>query len=383
MTVLAEAAAPAVQLSAQDEAGRFLLSVLVKRTYTLTPDGRCLPRDEQLPLVGEPEADPDCPELLGRDTDLYPLKPATDVVVKGHAYGQGRRQFEAAVAVNGRGKRILVLGDRRCDMTGGQVRFSQPGPVERVPLRYTHAYGGRDAAAEAKHGNPLAEMLARTVNPKECDLSQASPFLYPRNPCGKGYLVEATPAADGLELPNLEDPRDRLTPERLAAGDPLDWPRMPLPQATDWVGYEWFPRIAYLRLAPPYRLADGPPAEVARGHCPADLLDDRLMTAADAFRLTCGASLGLQLPHLRGGETVVLENMHPTQPRLAARLPAERPRIWTDGRKGKLNETQPVIHTLVIEPDEGRLSVVWRGAAPALRPYLPQELEKMPFRVAW
>jgi hypothetical protein len=36
-----------------------------------------------------------------------------------------------------------------------------------------------------------------------------------------------------------------------------------------------------------------------------------------------------------------------------------------------------------IEPDEGRMSIVWRGAAPALRQYMPDELAKMPFRVEW
>ena len=41
------------------------------------------------------------------------------------------------------------------------------------------------------------------------------------------------------------------------------------------------------------------------------------------------------------------------------------------------------IHTVLIEPDEARLSVLWRGCAPALRPYMPKELETMPFRVEW
>ena len=37
---------------------------------------------------------------------------------------------------------------------------------------------------------------------------------------------------------------------------------------------------------------------------------------------------------------------------------------------GKLNETRPVIHTVLSEPDESRLSLVWRGSAVALRPYI-------------
>ena len=44
---------------------------------------------------------------------------------------------------------------------------------------------------------------------------------------------------------------------------------------------------------------------------------------------------------------------------------------------------QPVIDTLLIEPDEMRLSIVWRGTAPALRPYSREELASMPLRVVW
>jgi hypothetical protein len=101
------------------------------------------------------------------------------------------------------------------------------------------------------------------------------------------------------------------------------------------------------------------------------------------FRAANGASLGLQLPYLKGGEDIELINLHAEAPRLSFPLPRQRPNIWTDGRDGKLNQTEPVIHTLLIEPDEQRLSVVWRGSAPALRAYLPDELERMPFRVTW
>jgi hypothetical protein len=79
----------------------------------------------------------------------------------------------------------------------------------------------------------------------------------------------------------------------------------------------------------------------------------------------------------------VLTHLHPKKSSFAVRLPEERPKTWTDGRNGKLNETQPVIHTALIEPDESRLGVVWRGSAPALRPYLPSEFETMPLRVEW
>ncbi|MCK7512039.1 MAG: DUF2169 domain-containing protein [Desulfobacterales bacterium] len=136
----------------------------------------------------ELEDHPDIKCLLVQDSDIYPFKPATDVVIKGHAYGSGRTIFEAAVRVHGSEKRILVIGDRRCALNsrGGLGLFRPGRRVDKVPLAYTHAYGGRDKVAEKKYGNPFLE-LHPGVDKRHCDMDMASPFLYPRNPCGRGY----------------------------------------------------------------------------------------------------------------------------------------------------------------------------------------------------
>jgi hypothetical protein len=126
-----------------------------------------------------------------------------------------------------------------------------------------------------------------------------------------------------------------------------------------------------------------PIAEVQRGFAPAHLLTVKPIEQKIDWRMANDGSLGLQPPYLRGDEAVELTNLHPQLPGLRFTLAGERPKIWTDGRQGKLNATQPVLHSVVIEPDEGRVRVVWRGSAPALRPYLPYELQKMPFRVEW
>ena len=97
-------------------------------------------------------------------------------------------------------------------------------------------------------------------------------------------------------------------------------------------------------------------------------------------RAANGASLGLQVPYLRGDEDVQLLNLCAGVETLRFKLPGEVPRIWTDGRDGKMNETKPVLHTVIIEPDELRVSLVWRGNAPARRIYLKDELDAMPAR---
>ena len=111
--------------------------------------------------------------------------------------------------------------------------------------------------------------------------------------------------------------------------------------------------------------------------------DGELIEEKVDLRCANGASLGLQTPYLKGNEVCELINIHPKHARFRFQLPNERPSIWTDGRNGKLNLTNPVIHTVIIEPNLSRLSIVWRGASPALRPYLPEELKSMPYRVDW
>ena len=123
--------------------------------------------------------------------------------------------------------------------------------------------------------------------------------------------------------------------------------------------------------------------EVDRGHLTQEALDPFARSAEKAFRLTSGAAPALQLPWLRGGEPVELQHLSPQAPALNLRLP-KAPKLKADGRNGKLVTAGPaVLHTLELEPDEGLLTVTWRGAARALRAYLPKELADMPFEVRW
>jgi hypothetical protein len=372
------------QVSAYDPENRFIVSVLAKRTYHIEPNGRCVPAEEQMPLVNDVRNDPQCPGLLAHDCDLFAFKLATDVILRGHAYSRPPcPRFEASLKIGKVTRSILVQGERKCQRSaGGCLTFSEPKPIERVPLRYDKAYGGRDVAMEAKYGNPYLELGPYV--PANWDLGRASPYLYPRNPCGVGYLIEPTPeAVEQVTLPNLEDPADPLTPERLVVGQAGQWPCMPTPQAFDWINYGWFPRLAYVGVVPRFDSPRQPVPEVARGLAPADILQAAPQFQKFDFRFANGASPGLQLPYLRGDESCLLINLHPREPRFGFQLPGDVPRISTDGRNGKLNKTTPVLHTLLMEPDESRLTVVWRGSSPALRLYTPLELEAMPFRVEW
>ncbi|MDC0673001.1 DUF2169 family type VI secretion system accessory protein [Nannocystis radixulma] len=363
--------------------GEPMLAVLAKRTYEVDAHGRCSPADEQAPLFAAPLDDPESPFLLAADTDLHPYKARTDVVLLGHAYGHKRvRRLDVVVRVAGHEHRIAVVGERTCSIgQGGKIRFSDPRPLDKVPLSFALAYGGRDRGAEARHGNPLKGPEWRQAL-GGVDPDAASPFLYPRNPAGRGYLVEVD-GEDEFDLPQLEDPTDLLTPERLVCDWLENWHRMPLPHAGGWVQYNWYPRVGFTGLVPIVEQFDEPPLEVERGLVPELLADGTGRTTFEfRYELACGAPLGLQLPHLRGGEPVELHAVHPRRPRWAFTVPPA-PRLATDGREGRLNPTEPVLHTMVLEPDSDRLTVVWRGCAAAKRPYAPRELETMPLRVDW
>lgn len=374
-----------VQVSGKLPGGEPMLAVIARRTYTADRLGRLAVAAEQTPLVGEPEMDPELPSLLLADSDLCPYKPRTDVVVHGHAWGLGRKRLDALVRVAGHEHRIAVFGERQASLAGKHIVISEPEPFEKVPLSYTLAYGGRDRKAEAKYFTSLAEDpdLARSM--QGIDLDAASPYIYPRNPVGRGYLIEKTTAAvHALQLPQLEDPADLLTPQRIVAGTPEQWHRMPLPRGTGWVDYSWYPRIAFFGVVPVVDFFDEPPLEVERGLAPDYLADGTGQVPYErvAFDVANGASLGLQVPHLRGGEPVELHGLHRQRPRWTFTVPPA-PRLHTDGRNGKLNPTDPVLHSLIVAPDQETVTLVWRGCAPALRTYAPKELESMPLRVQW
>ena len=282
-------------------------------------------------------------------------------------------------------KAILGLGRRKVTLSStGKIIFSEPEPFGGIPLSYRVAYGGRDTVAEAKLGNFVQDALGKAVDPEEIDLSEASPFLYPRNPAGRGYLMQANrPAVEALKLPYLEDPLDPLTPDRLVVGRPALWPLMPVPAGTDWLSWGWFPRSAYAGAVRPAERPTAPIMEERRGWALPDLLGPFKPDLKRIARCVQGAALGLSVPLLRGGEGILLEHLHPRLEKFTVRLPGERPVLMTDGRKGKTNSTEPVIHTVVLYPDENTLTIVWRGCARALREYFVEELPKMPLLARW
>lgn len=372
----------AIQLSGRDLKGQSTLSVVARRTYTLNESGRCTLAEVQAPLSEDCSFYPDNPRLFCNDVDLLTNKTLTDIVIKGHACNSGKSsRFLAGFQIGKFTNNILVVGNRKPYLQNGRIKFGEPDLVDKVPLRYDFAYGGKDSIGEQKIGLPPSEMIKSL--PSDIDVLEGNLYRYMRNPLGKGYLVELNNQSLELtELPNLEDPADLLTPENLVVGKLENWVHMPLPRCTDWVHPAWFPRVAYFGF---YRMEDYIKTlrlkEIEKG-----FLQMNVLTAKQGqLNLLCnnGASLGFQLPYLRLGEMCKLTNVHPLKKEFEFQIPKESPEIFVDGRNGTLKKTMPVIQTVIIEPEKNLLSIVWRGTAPAVRPYFDQELQTMPFKVNW
>ncbi len=130
-------------------------------------------------------------------------------------------------------------------------------------------------------------------------------------------------------------------------------------------------------------------AEVRRGLMTKGVIRTNLEPGPAWPRIANAASLGLQLgpygPAHLSSLTFRLENLHPTRKALTFQLPRGAPEMWVDGRKGdgKLVQAPPVLHQVVIEPDDDRVSVVWRGSVPTLRRYTIEELVRMPLLMNW
>jgi hypothetical protein len=63
--------------------------------------------------------------------------------------------------------------------------------------------------------------------------------------------------------------------------------------------------------------------------------------------------------------------------------PATDPSVVRSAHQGGAllgDETSAVLHTIEIAPDELTVTLLWRGSAPALRPYIDQELAKIPLQ---
>jgi hypothetical protein len=315
-----------------DAEGVDTLYVAVKATFTI---GQGLPRvaEEQRPIVpgdqywGEPGK-----SSLKYAGEAHFLKPATDVVVVGAAHAPGGKPapyFGVSLSVGRLKKVVYVFGDRLWASGLLGMAPSSPVPTTSVPLRWERAYGGQE------------------------DLGGGKIACEPKNPIGCGFIGKRR-ARDlaGTPVPNLEHPARQLR----SAGDSV------LPAGVGYVAPSWQPRVAF---AGTY---DEGWQKSRAPYLPKDF-NPRFFQAAPADQIYPG--------FLKGGEPVELINFSPTGvQRFALPICEVEVEVNIDGAV-----TRPPlsIETLLLEPDQGRFSLLWRGAVPCDKRVL--KVQKAAFQV--
>lgn len=297
-----------------DSLGNKLWLVIVKATFDVQADGRCIlsAKNDPVRLMAEPEGELG-QSSLRYEADLGGVKPTTDVLVRGEAIVPAGRQatvMEVALRVGSIHKRLRVTGDRvwRNGVLG--PKRSDPFPFRRMPIVYERAYGGWDRSA-----------------PNEQDHR-----LYAQNPVGTGFAVRRE-GCDGMRLPNVEY-CDQLI---------ADWTDRPAPAGFNAVDCAWSPR----------RELAGTYDEQWRGRrfplWAADF-DARYRNAAPADQWPAS--------HLVGGERIEVTGMSEDStlvfeiPRLALAFRTQfgKERVEHDGQ----------LCTVLIEPNTARVSIAWQ-----------------------
>lgn len=365
------------------------LALVMKLTFSITSNGDCVPAPAQQPIIVNPvgyeAAKPPQVSPPSWDSDLMAFKAGTDVVVQGNAYSyrHAAQTVEAELLLPDVSRTVRVHGDRRLDWRSGQPVFTPAKAFETMPLRYDRAYGGCDQLYMAKITDLFTRELIKTR--PEMQVETATESHYPRNPAGRGFLVEMKrESAENMLLPNLEFPFDPVTPERLAVGSPGNWMSAPLPATFDWISPAWFPRIAYLGLAPEHVVPADGIREISLGWAVPSLM--RLKSILNGGwhpTFQHGASPGLVLRRLQPGTQMLLKNMFPSHPERKLQLSSRVPQVEISITESNKVAAASYLNAVVIQPDQDQVIEVWSARAKVTRPYAKNELDNMTWKIGW
>jgi hypothetical protein len=287
----------------------------VKCTFDIAENGATRIAKEQPPVLRQPEytGEPGRSSLR-YESDLQLTKKTTDVLVVGHAYapdGGAAAQTDVGFRVGPVRKVLRVTGDR----TWGVVGIDGPVPFRRMPLVYERAFGG---------GDPHSEQPER-----DWDW---------RNPVGTAFATSREHAT-GMRLPNIEYPDEPLA----------RWGDRPRPAGFGPVGAHWQTRAQFAGTYDDRWLQSRQPL------LPEDF-DDRFFQCAPPDQQAPG--------FLRGGEPCALYRLTP-----GGDLRFHLPKVFLgfdtrfyDGTRQL--HTDRKLHTVILEPDYPRVSLVWHSALP-------------------
>ena len=300
---------------ARDERGGEVWIVVVKGTFAIDAGERVSVAPEQMGVVRAPlYAGEAGSSSLRYESDLVLDKPGTDILVHGHVYaprGAPTQRVDAGIRCGPIAKRIVAFGDRTYRTGLLEPKLSESEPFTRLPLQYERAFGGID---------PLAPSAGRDEN----------------NPIGVGLAARPEHLV-GRRAPNFELPEAMIT----------SWKQRPRPACLGPIARDWMPRRAFAGTYDEAWRREQMPL------WPRDF-DRRFFHAAP---------LDQQAPtYVREGTRVELLNLSP-EGMLRFELPRTRP-VFTTWLGWRTVEHRPRLHTVIVEPDERRVILVWHTALP-------------------
>jgi len=305
-----------------EPSGRELLVVVIKGTFRIPDeqDGALRLHDEQLPLVmsdvffGEPGLS--APKY---EVDFAPRKQRCDVLLNASAYAPGgrpTRRVEVGVQIGSWSKAFAVLGDRVWEASAGGIGASPVQPFTVMPISYDRAFGGTDNQHE--------------------DPAHHAAFML--NPSGRGFHKQLRAEwVDGSPLPNTEE-----------LDNPVKWVEGNYrPMSFGVIGRHWEPRYRYAGTYDQKWLDNEFP------FLPADF-DEQYYQAAP---------LDQQLPVPLGEQRVRLVNLIADGERTFVMPHFEAP-LHVFPKKGEREDLTAFMDTIVLEPDQQRVTMTWRAARP-------------------
>jgi hypothetical protein len=307
-----------------EASGRELLVIVTKGTFVLPRAGEAVRlHEQQLPLVtadvfsGDPAT-----SAPVRESDFPPRKPACDVLLAGSAYAPAGRPTTSVgvqLQVGPMSKQFQVVGNGHWVTGLKGIHASAPQPFVQQSISYDVAFGGTDRESD--------------------DASEHA--AYHANPAGRGFHRRANrQSLDGSPLPNTHEP-----------GCPIDSPFGTYrPMAFGPVGRGWEGRREY---AGTY---DQRWRDEVSPFLPADF-DNRYFQAAPPDQQISWPSDQLE---------VVLSNLTPDGLRHFV-LPHFEAPVWLFPKHGGREELKAVLDTIVLEPDQDRLTMSWRVTRPLKR----------------
>jgi hypothetical protein len=296
----------------QDKMGEKHWIVAVKATHNILDDGTTEIAEEQKPVTIAPVYldEPGSSSLI-YDTDLVLSKKTTDVILNGSAHsppGKTKRSVKVNLKVSNINKTLLVKGTRRWF---GFLFIAVKGLTKSfsiMPITYENTYGGTDPDNEKK--------------------------LHRKNPIGSGYFTWPW-KLKGQNVPNIYS---GSFISRLIGNESVGF---------GTIASNWHPRV---KLGGTY----DEKWEKTKKPFLADDFKEEFFQCAPKDQQT--------KTFLIGGELVELMNLTPER-KLSFKVPLldlNFSTVFDD----KNENSNPKLHTVIIEPDEKTVSTVWHISVP-------------------